>query len=206
MKILKVNLEKPEPGVVEEAVQVMREGGVIVYPADTCYGIGCDPTNTFAMEKLYSIKLRDREKGVSLTVRDIKMIKEFGMASLDEQAEEILRKYFPGPFTFLLVNTNFKYCPQSAVAVRVPDHALMGALSKNFNAPYTTTSANISGEPPAYSVAEMEEKLLNPEFLINVPDLVLDGGELPRNPPSTIVDLTSWPPKVVRQGAATFNL
>jgi L-threonylcarbamoyladenylate synthase len=175
----------------------------VIYPTDTTYGIGVDPTNPIAMDKLIRLKGRDIAKGVSLVISDHSQIEK--VAVTDPRLEQILERFLPGPYSFLLINKNFTYCPLSAVMIRIPDYPVTQALADLIKTPFTTTSANFSGEPPAYSMADLEDSLLNPERMVVIPDLIMDGGPLAKNQPSTIVNLTSWPPTIIRQGAAEFN-
>ena len=203
MVIRKIDPNKPNQQFIDEASNILRSGGVLIYPTDTSYGLAVDPTNPIAMKKLIDMKGRDVAKGVSLILARHEQIEQVGMT--DPRLDQVLAHYLPGPYSFLLVNKNFTYCPLSAVMIRMPKNATTQALAESFNHPYTTTSANFSGEPPAHSVKDLEETLLNPERMIIIPDFILDSGSLPLNPPSTIVDLTSWPPKILRQGAADFD-
>ena len=203
MKTIVIDQIQPDPAAVSQASQILQSGGLIIYPTDTTYGIGVDPANPIAMEKLIKMKDRDIAKGVSLILPSLEWIDRVGVT--DVRITQIINHYLPGPYSFLLINKNFRYCPLSAVMIRIPDYPLTQSIANQLNQPYTTTSANFSGEPPAFSLADLEDSLLNPERIVIVPDLVLDGGALPNNPPSTIVDLTSWPPQVLRQGNGAFD-
>ncbi|MEK7461246.1 MAG: L-threonylcarbamoyladenylate synthase [Patescibacteria group bacterium] len=203
MIIRQIDPQQPDSKIITEAAEILKSGGVIIYPTDTTYGIGVDPSNPVAMNKLINMKGRDVAKGVSLIIARHEQIDR--VAITDPRLDRILAHYLPGPYSFLLVNKNFAYCPLSAVMIRIPNLATTQALAESYSRPYTTTSANFSGEPPAHSLADLEESLLNPERMVIVPDMVLDGGSLPLNPPSTIVDLTNWPPKILRQGWADFD-
>ena len=203
MQVLKIDPTKPPLAAVHTAAETLRAGGICIYPTDTSYGIGVDPTNPIAMEKLLRMKGREVSKGVSLIVKNHEAIEQ--VAIVDTRQKRLLEHYLPGPYSFLLINKNFAYCPLSAVMIRIPANPLTSALAETFLFPYTTTSANFSGEPPAYTMDELEQTLFDPERMVVIPDLVLDGGPLAKNPPSTIVDLTNWPPKILRQGEASFE-
>lgn len=202
MKTLAIDISSPHRKVIDETVDILRSGGVIIYPTDTCYGIGCDPAIPEAVEKIYQMKQRDPQKANSVIIKNLDQLRRF--THLTPPIEKILRDYLPGPYSFLIQNLDFRICPLNAVMIRKPNNRLTQAIADAFNAPFTTTSANLSGEPPAYSVKDLEIGLLNPDTLTVAPDLILDGGTLPPNPPSTMVDLTQWPPKVLRQGGAPY--
>lgn len=203
MDIQTIDPIHPSREAIQAAVNVLRAGGILIYPTDTTYGLGIDPTNQHAFERLHRLKGRDIAKGVSLILPDSTWVARVAMT--DQRIERILEAYLPGPYSFLLVNRNFSYCPLSAVMIRIPNHPTTQSLADGFGFPYTSTSANFSGEPPAYSLAELEETLLNPERMVVPPDLIVDSGPLPQEPPSTIVDLTKWPPVILRQGTAKFD-
>lgn len=203
MKILKVNPKNPEPHIIEEAAKVIRAGGIIIYPADTCYGIGGDATSSVVIEHIQRFKGRESHKPFSVIMRDRDMIKKY--AILDENTERIITHYLPGPYTFALLTKNFDKWPYNSIWIRMPRYPILQALSDRLPMPYITTSANISGEPPAYSVPEIEKSLLSYEGLTVVPDLILDAGPIEKKLPSTIVKLTEWPPIIIRQGDAPFD-
>lgn len=198
-----INLQNPDAESIQLATQVLREGGIIIYPTDTCYAIGVDPTNKVAIDKLARLKRNSAEKAFSILVRTIDEIPRYAL--VDDQVNQLLHTYLPGPFSFLLVNLDFHYCPLSGIVLRVPNSPVMQALSNSFGYPFTTTSANVSGEDPAYSLEELDQSLLDPENLTVIPDLILDGGELSKRLVSTIIDVTNWPPKLLRQGSGIYR-
>lgn len=195
MKILKVNPNRPQKKVIEEAVKVLKLGGSLVYPSDTCYALGVDMTNEIAVKKIYKIKGRNFNKPVSVIVRNISQIKK--LADIDDKKLKLLKKYYPGPVTFLLLNTNFKIFEFNSVGFRIPDYKLIKMISEKVDFPYASTSANISGMEACYSIDELLKQFDKQKYH---PDLVLDGGVLPKNLPSTVVDIVNWPPKIIRQG------
>lgn len=203
MEILKVNPDNPEPAVIAKAVEVIRSGGVVIYPTDTCYGIGGDATAPSVIDKIKAMKGRPAHKPFSVIMRDRNMINSF--AIIDSEIEKILAHYLPGPYTFALLTKNLRKWPYNSIWIRMPRFEVTRTIAECLPMPYLTTSANLSGEPPAYSVEELNDTLLNPELVTIIPDLVLDAGPLPKNPPSTIVDLTVLPPKIIREGGATFT-
>lgn len=187
--VLKTNLNNPDSELIKRAAEVIKRGGILVYPTDTCYGLGVDPENKMALQKLLKLKGRPISKKMSVVVSDLKMLKKICL--VDQKQEEILRKYLPGPFTFVL-----KARKGGTLGVRIPDCPLVQVLSKKLSFPYTTTSANLSGQKECYDVTCVLKQFKNRKIQ---PDLVLDTGELPKNPPSTVVDLTKWPPRILRK-------
>lgn len=204
MRILPVTLSNPEPAVVREAVTCLQNGGILIYPTDTCYGIGCVGGNPDLFRKIFQMKQRNEESALSMIFSSVDDIAKY--AYVDTQARQVLDRHLPGPYSFLLVNTDLKLKNSNEMMVRVPNFTLTKMIANQLGYPYTSTSANLAGQPPAYSVEELDEGLLNPETLTIVPDLVLDGGQLPRKLPSTMVDLKQWPPKIIRQGNGEFKV
>ena len=183
--------------VVAEAVDVLRAGGVVMHPTETCYGFAVDVANPQALEKLYKLKGRDAGKPVSIMVVDLEMAKKYGEFS--PKALELAKNYWPGPLTILVPRSlnlpeNFNK-GHEFVGIRCPDHEFSRELVKSFGFPITTTSANLSGEAPLYEVelggfGELADEI----------GLVIDGGEIPLNKPSTIVKVVGGNVEVIRQG------
>jgi L-threonylcarbamoyladenylate synthase len=206
-----IDINNLDSKIIRYAADVLSHGGVVVFPTDTSYGLAADPANEAAMKKLYAIKARNSGKPVSCIFKSIDQAQAW--AKMDDRAEKILHANLPGPYTFLLAaNTRYPLggdLPALAskvglprltrvkAGVRIPDFPVTSLLAELFDKPYTATSANLAGEPPAYSIAALMEQLKNESTL---PDLILDVGTLPQNPPSTIVDLTGPEPAIIRKG------
>lgn len=193
MKILKIN----DDNAVVEAAKVLHAGGVVMHPTETCYGFAVDVGNANALAKLYKLKGRDANKPVSILVKDLEMAKRYGEFS--DKALSLAEKFWPGPLTILVprslnLSENFNK-GQEFVGIRCPSHDFSRELVKVFGGPVTTTSANVSGEPPLYE-AELESF----GELADEIDLVVDGGEIPFNKPSTIVKVVGDNVEVIRQG------
>ncbi len=183
--------------VVDKAVEVLRSGCVVMHPTETCYGFAVDVGNAEALEKLYKLKGRDANKPVSIMVADLEMARTYGEFST--KALELAEKYWPGPLTILVPRSlnlpeNFNK-GQEFVGIRCPSHEFSRELVKAFGSPITTTSANLSGEPPLYEVDLKSFGELAKEI-----DLVVDGGEIPMNKPSTIVKVIGAEIEIIRQG------
>jgi len=200
MKIIKINSQRPQKSVIKKAAEVLKFGGVIAYPTDTCYGLGADITNSVAVKKIYSIKHRDK-KALSMIIKKIDEIENY--ADIDDNRKKFLEKYFPGALTAVLLNLDYKNIKMNTVAFRIPNYEITRKLMEEINFPLTTTSANVSGKNVCYNVEEIIEQFKDQKFQ---PDLILDAGELVKNPPSTVVDLINWPPRVLRQGSVKVKI
>ena len=193
MRILRLSNEYTE--ALNAAVDTIIGGGVLVYPTDTLYGIGCDATNKDAVDKVYEIKKRDRDKPVSVLVGGLsQLIKYF-----DINGEELnyLTRYLPGPYTFLLKPKVKMYVSNNEkVGVRVPNHIFIRKVALRSGKPIVTTSANISGKEPPTSINDVKD-------ILDKIDLAIDGGETKHTGPSTIVDIEER--KIIRQGVGVFE-
>lgn len=193
MKILKTNQNEVDKNVIDEAVKVLADGGVILYPTDTVYGLGANIFNRKAVKKVYNIKKRSYLKPVSLLVSSKDAIPLVSKASLNQL--NFIDKYLPGPYTFILKKS--KIVPRhltsgsANVGVRVPKSEIACSLAKIF--PITTTSANLSNK----DTLDTPEEILK-QLGCDV-DLIIDVGPLNSGNPSTIIDLTGEEPVFVKR-------
>ena len=185
--------ENPDMDLIGEAIEIMAGGGVILYPTDTVYGLGANIFNNDAVERIYEIKKRDQSKPLSVLVQNTESLEL--IADLNRSSREIINKWLPGPFTFILNKKNVVspyVSASSKVGVRIPDYKIARALASLF--PITTTSANLTNECT----------LSNPQDILkqigNDIDLVIDVGDLGAAKPSTVIDLSSSKPTLVRNG------
>jgi tRNA threonylcarbamoyl adenosine modification protein (Sua5/YciO/YrdC/YwlC family) len=189
----------PEPRKIERAVAVMRRGGVIAYPTDTVYGLGCDITNKQAIERIHRMKRMDDRQLLSFVCPDLSDIARYGV--VQDYAYRIMRRLVPGPFTFILQATRevpkVLRMNRKTVGIRVPDHAVALDLARALGSPVASTSASLDGEI-FIDPREIEERF--PEL-----ELVLDAEGVGLTP-STIIDLSGDEPVVVREGAGVFEL
>lgn len=195
MKLIKINPQKPEKDKIELALNILREGGVVVYPTDTLYGIGVNISNGDAVERVFSIKKRSRSKPLSVCLPKVESISK--VAYMDSETEKIARKLLPGPFTLILNKkegiSSTLTAGEAKIGVRIPDSKVSMELSREF--PVTATSANISG----MKVPESSEGVY--KQIGGSVDLILDAGTFKESLPSTVVDLTCRPPSVIRRGS-----
>lgn len=185
--------ENPDMDLIGEAIDIMAEGGVILYPTDTVYGLGANIFNNDAVRKIYEIKDRDESKPLSVLVSDMEGVEL--IAHLNRNSREVLNEWLPGPFTFILSKRSLVspyVSASSKVGVRIPDYPIARYLASIF--PITTTSANKTGR----------DTLSNPNDILKQIgsdiDLVIDVGELNSEAASTVIDLTDSKPSLVRRG------
>ncbi len=182
----------------------------MICPTDTVYGLVADATNKKAVEKIFKIKKRPRSKPLAVFVKDIKMAKE--LAEIDERQEEILKKYWPGKYTFILKskiqNSNAKSNQKSKIQIskliigkgntiglRIPKYKFLNDLLKKINRPLAQTSANISGQPPLTKINDIIKKFGRTDL----PTFIVDAGDLPKSKPSTIISLLEDKIKILRK-------
>lgn len=180
-----------------EAVEVFKTGGVIAYPTETFYGLCVDPFNKKAIERLFSLKGREAKAPVSVIVRDEEMLASV-VASVPSIAHKLMEKFWPGPLT-IIFEAGENVPPElishtGKIAVRVSSSPVAAKLTEIFNSPITATSANPSGKPPA---ATAEEVIA---YFNGSVDLLIDGGKVPGEAASTIVDVTGGEIRIIRVG------
>jgi L-threonylcarbamoyladenylate synthase len=200
--VWRVNPRLPEKNIIECAASVIRKGGVIVYPTETFYGLGGDPTSEAAVQRIYRIKGRSREKPLPLIAADTEAARGF-VADWPEAARCLAGELWPGPLT-LVLPAKPVLAPQVVgstgnIAIRVSSHPVARALAQAAGGLLISTSANLSEQPPISELREM-----SPDLISSV-DGVLDAGLLTGGLPSTIVDVTSWPPKLLRPGCISWD-
>lgn len=197
-KILKIYPDNPQENMVDEVVRVLKSGGLIIYPSDTIYALGCDIFNLKAMEKLAQIKQIKLDKAhFSIICNDLSHISNF-TKSIDTATFRLLKNNVPGPFTFILEagkNLPIAYKGKKTVGIRVPNHAVPRLIVEKLGHPIASTSIRDEDEVLEYST----DPELIAEKYDNLVDLVIDSG-YGDNIASTIVDLTSGEPEIIRQG------
>jgi L-threonylcarbamoyladenylate synthase len=185
---------------IPAATRVIREGGVVVLPTDTVYGLGVDPANDSAIRGLFDIKRRDGARPIPILLSDVSGLTDV-CDEPPEFATRLAEDFLPGPLT-LVVRLSAALPPaltagRGTVGVRVPAHDDARAFIRACGGSLAVTSANFSGEPPATRVSEL------PEALAARVDLVLDGGTTPGGLASTVVDCSVTPPRILRAGPLT---
>ena len=185
---------------LEESRETLENGGVIVFPTDTIYGLGANALDEDAILKIYKIKKRDTGKPISVLVRDIQMAKK--IACIDSRAEEILKRIWPASITVILRKKDIiPYAltgGEENVALRISSNEFIKKLFEKIDFPLTATSANLAGEPNLLKAEDIRQKFENEKY---APDLFINNGNLENPLPSTIIDLTDInKPRLVRMG------
>ncbi len=189
------------PGDRDNDVRIIRtlaEGGIIVYPTDTFYGLGASGFMPDAIEKIYGIKQRSAAKPLSLVVSDMAMLSAVAHA-FPPSLEDLAAAFWPGPLTLILTASSSLppalLGPSGTIGVRIPRHVWLRRLVHEAGFPLTATSANLSGEPesadPSPVIRMFDGRV----------DMIIDGGCTPGGRPSTILDLTGVAPRILREGA-----
>lgn len=189
-------LRAGDPDVIQIAVKCLREGEAVVFPTDTVYGIGVDAFNPEAIQMLYVIKGRSLEKGIPILLAGPKDLVKVAR-SIPVLANDLMERFWPGPLTLVVPkhpNLPEGISPNENIAVRVPNHPIARDLIRAAGGVVATTSANLSGQPPATSGQEALSSLNGAVAVI------LDDGPTSGNTASTVVDCTSYSPVVLREG------
>jgi tRNA threonylcarbamoyl adenosine modification protein (Sua5/YciO/YrdC/YwlC family) len=193
--LIQINAQNPPQRLVAMAVEVLQRGGVIAYPTDTYYGIGCDIFNKRAIEKIYQLRQRDKKKPFSFICSDLKHISNY--AKVSNYAYKTMRRLLPGPYTFILEGSKMvpriMLTKRRTAGIRVPDHAICIALVENLGNPIISTSA----KDPDGDIFE-DPSLLHDYFGSRI-DLVIDAGPVPGRP-SSVISLIDDEPEILREG------
>lgn len=196
------------PQAIEEALVILRKGGVIAHATETCYGLACDLKNPEAVKRLFAIKHRPPDQPVSALFASLAEVEKY--VQWNNEAEQLARQYLPGPLTLILSmridaprifvnpdpNNELTNKPirqaqgrriNDTIGIRVSSHPVAMELAARFGGPLSTTSANIHGEPNPYDTAAIIQQFKDQEAQ---PDIILDSGTLPFVPPSTVIDVS----------------
>ncbi|SES84124.1 MULTISPECIES: L-threonylcarbamoyladenylate synthase [Stigmatella] len=198
--ILEVDLDNPQPRHVARAVEVLSRGGLVAYPTDTYYGLGCDLLSKKAIERLYQLKARDKKKPLSFLCPDLSDVAKY--AHVSNFAYRTMKGLTPGPFTFILEATrivpDMMMTRQKQVGIRVPDAPLARALAAGLGHPLVTTSASDGEDEPLIDARGIKEQLGHGL------DLILDGG-VTLMEASTVVSLIGDSIEILRQGKGRLD-
>ena len=203
-EIIKIYEDKPSEAAIKKVVEVLRNGGLVIYPTDTVYGLGCDITNSRALEKLAKIKGIKLEKAnFSFVCSSLSNLSDY-VKQIDTSTFKILKRALPGPYTFILPGNNDlpkEFRKKKTVGIRVPDNNIAREIVKLLGNPIVSTSIHDEDEVIEYST--------DPELIFekwnNKVDLVIDGG-YGDNVASTIIDLTGYEPEVIREGKGSLDV
>ena len=203
-EFIKIYENKPNEAAIAKVVKVLKDGGLIIYPTDTVYGLGCDITNTKALERIAKIKGIKLEKAnFSFICHDLSNISDY-VRQIDTSTFKILKRALPGPYTFILPGNNNlpkEFKKKTTVGIRVPDNTIALAIVKLLGNPIVSTSIRDEDDVIEYTT--------DPELIFekwqNLVDLVIDGG-YGDNVGSTIIDLSGDEPIVVREGKGSLDV
>ena len=199
--LIKINPINPQDRLVRKVVETLLRGGIVAYPTDTVYGIGCDIMNKKAIEKVYQLKQLHKSQPFSFICSDLKNISDY--AKVSNYAYKTMRRMLPGPYTFVLEGSKLvpkiMLTKRKTAGIRVPDHAICLALVHRLGHPIINTSATMP-----------DGTILNDPSLIDDCygarlDIVIDGGPVPGNP-SSVISLIDDIPEVIREGAGNVDI
>jgi tRNA threonylcarbamoyl adenosine modification protein (Sua5/YciO/YrdC/YwlC family) len=199
--LISINAQNPQARLIRKVVEILRAGGIVVYPTDTYYGIGCDLLQQRAIERIYQLKRRDRTKPFSFICSDLTNISQY--AKVSNYAYRTMKRLLPGPYTFILEGSKLvpkiMLTKRKTAGIRVPDNAICLALVGELGHPIITTSATtVEGE------IVPDASLIHDHFGRQV-DAVIDGGPV-TGEPSSVVSLIADTPEVIRAGAGDVSL
>lgn len=202
--LIRIYEENPNPRDIKKVVDVLRNGGLVIYPTDTVYGLGCDITNTSALERVAQIKSVKLDKAnFSFICEDLSNLSDY-VKQIDSRTFKILKRCLPGPYTFILPgNSNLPnvFKKKKTVGIRVPNNNICKAIVRELGNPIVSTSIRDEDEVIEYTT--------DPELILEkwnkLVDVVVDGG-YGDNIPSTVIDLTTTSPEVVRQGKGSIEI
>jgi len=203
-RFLKIYEENPNPREIQKVVDVLKNGGLVIYPTDTVYGLGCDITNAKALERIAKIKgIKLDKANFSFVCNDLSHLSDY-VKQIDTPTYKILKRALPGPYTFILPGSNslpkvFK--KKKTVGIRVPDNNIARIIVRTLGNPIISTSIHDEDDVLEYTT--------DPELIFekwqNLVDLVIDGG-YGDNTPSTVIDLTDDVPDVIREGKGSLDI
>lgn len=203
-EFIRIYEDKPSEAAIKKVVEVLKKGGLIIYPTDTVYGLGCDITNSRALEKLAKIKGIKLEKAnFSFVCSSLSNLSDY-VKQIDTSTFKILKRALPGPYTFILPGNNDlpkEFRKKKTVGIRVPANNIALQIVEMLGNPIVSTSIHDEDEVIEYST--------DPELIFekwqNKVDLVIDGG-YGDNVASTIIDLTGYEPEVIREGKGSLDI
>jgi tRNA threonylcarbamoyl adenosine modification protein (Sua5/YciO/YrdC/YwlC family) len=203
-QIIKIYEDKPNEAAIAKVVKVLKDGGLVIYPTDTVYGLGCDITNSKALEKIAKIKGVKLEKAnFSFICHDLSNLSDY-VKQIDTSTFKLLKRALPGPYTFILPGNNSlpkEFKKKTTVGIRVPDNSIALEIVRQLGNPIVSTSIRDEDEVIEYTT--------DPELIFekwqNLVDLVIDGG-YGDNIGSTIIDLSGDEPIVIREGKGSLDI
>lgn len=201
---IRIYEENPNPKEIQRVVQVLRKGGLVIYPTDTVYGLGCDITNTKALEKIARIKgIKLAKANWSFICADLSNLSDY-VRQIDTAIFKLLKRALPGPYTFILPGNNNlpkEFKKKKTVGIRVPNNNISRALVEELGNPIVSTSIRDDDDILEYTT---DPELIHEKW-DNLVDVVIDGG-YGGNVASTIIDVSSGEPELVREGKGSTDI
>ena len=199
--LAKINPKNPQARLITKVVEILKKGGIIAYPTDTYYGIGCDIMNKKAIEKIYQLKQRNRIKPFSFICSELKNISHY--AKVSNYAYKTMKRLLPGPYTFVLEGSKLvpkiMLTKRKTAGIRMPDHPICLELVEMLGNPIITTSATMPDGTNFF-----DPSLIHDFFYPRI-DVVIDGGPVPGHP-SSVVSLINDMPEVIRKGRGDITV
>lgn len=201
---IKIYPENPNPKEIQKVVKTLKNGGLVIYPTDTVYGLGCDMTNVKALERLAKLKGIKLEKAnFSFICEDLSKLSDY-VKQIDNSTFKILRRALPGAYTFILPgskNLPNPFKKRKTVGIRVPDNSIIQAILNALGNPIVSTSIRDDDDILEYTT---DPELIKEKW-DNQVDVVIDGG-YGDNEPSTVIDLSTSPPEIIREGKGSLEI
>jgi tRNA threonylcarbamoyl adenosine modification protein (Sua5/YciO/YrdC/YwlC family) len=198
--LLQINPQNPQARLITQVAEILKQGGVIAYPTDTTYGIGCSIFNKRGIDRIYQLKQREKKKPFSFICADLSEVARY--AKVSNYAFKILKRYLPGPYTFVLdassVVPDLLTTKQKTVGIRIPANRICLAIVMALGHPIVTTSANLTSEEPIGDPFHIED-VMGKQL-----DMVIDGGVLSPDV-SSVISLIGDFPAVLRKGIGDVN-
>ncbi len=199
--ILKINAQNPQKRNIEKVVDTLKEGGIIAYPTDTYYGIGCDILNKKAIERIYKLKNRNKNKPFSFICSNLKHISDY--AKVSNYSYRTLKRLLPGPYTFIFEGSKLvpkiMLTKRKTAGIRVPDHNVCLELVEELGNPIISTTATMPDRSIIY-----DPSLIHDEFQHDI-DIVIDSGQV-AGKPSSVVSLIDDSPEIIREGLGDVSI
>ena len=199
--LIKINPHNPQERLIQKVIAVLKKDGIVAYPTDTFYGIGCDIMNKKAIERVYLIKQRDKKQPFSFICSDLKNISHY--AKVSNYAYKTMKRLLPGPYTFILEGSKLvpkmMLTKRKTAGIRVPDNRICLALVEALGNPIITTSATLADGTLLHDAS-----FIHDHFRKTI-DIVIDGGPVPGQP-SSVISLIGDIPEVLRKGKGDVRL
>ena len=205
MRTYKLYANNPNPRILQDIAEVIRDGGIVIYPTDSVYAIGCDALNQHAVDRIYQYRREEQKEGhLAIICRDISQAADY--VRISDRQFKVLRRHLPGPFTFILeagLKLPKVFRSRHTVGIRIPAQPILRALLDELDGPLLTTSLKAPTDDADDELSYMTDPFLIEEAFQHQADVLIDGG-YGENQPSTVVDLTGDEPEVIRQGVGNF--